>query len=51
MLNQNLNLPQYDRSSLVQPQPIVDPRMPEVIDPDDDVIPTAPIRTQNCKLT
>lgn len=50
MLNQNLNAPQYDRSSLVQAQPLVEPLIPEVIDPDDEVISTAPTRSQNCKL-
>lgn len=50
MLNPTINVPQYDRSSLVQPQPLVEPHIAEVIDPDDDVVTTAPIRSQNCKL-
>lgn len=52
MPNTNSNVPQYDRSTIVQPQPLVEPHIPEVIDPDDEiVIPTsAPLRSQNCKF-
>lgn len=52
ILNATSNLPQYDRNSIVQPQPLVEPLIPEVIDPDDEIViaPAAPMRSQNCKF-
>ncbi|KAG4069517.1 hypothetical protein HA402_006883 [Bradysia odoriphaga] len=48
MLSPNLNVPQYNRGPLVQPQPLVESHIPpEVIDPDDEVVSTTPIRAQN----
>lgn len=52
MSNTNSNIPQYDRTTLVQPQPLVEPHIPEVIDPDDEIVlpASAPMRVQNCKF-
>lgn len=52
MSNTNSNVSQYDRTTIVQQQPMVEPHIPEVIDPDDEIVlPTAaPLRSQNCEF-